>query len=515
MWGRNHKGQLGIGTNEQSSRPVEVVKLHTQNIRLKDIQWGMTFTLGLTTKNKLMFYGDRRFCTRPQQTQNDIYEPIELDKIDEDIESISVWYNKVLALTKKGIMYHWGDYLESTKNGQIREIPDSKLSKERISQKSDVLMRSIKTGPNHSWAISFNQDLYSWGIDRLGSTGLLIKKDQYTEKKDRLVLKPKVVSTLAKKFQENENRAANRPEEIRRKAEMENEFSGDETPSYEEEKEESKGILHDSLGEELENIDAKTNKTVKTAKSKVTAKTGKSSQRRKGEKSKYGKEYDDAIDPNEIYYELEIDKPRKFIQRTNIQSLSYNKNEKFYTISKILRDEKENNWDETAILKLNRKLNKKLDSIIENLKECMLIEDERRKFKLHIESSFISRVSYNPYKVHDIYRDKNLIYGKILNQNLEIIKNVFTWVYLHPCYLRKIIDNHLLPDDEIYQIITELYRSNSGIQIWYLISYALTALSRDIERVGELEGLNLQYLPSLEDEKAKAKEEEIKKANIK
>lgn len=60
-WGRNHKGQLGIGTTEQQSYPIEVSKMHSQNMRLIDIQCGMSFTIGLSSKNKLVFIGDKRF----------------------------------------------------------------------------------------------------------------------------------------------------------------------------------------------------------------------------------------------------------------------------------------------------------------------------------------------------------------------------------------------------------------------------------------------------------------------
>jgi len=75
--------------------------------------------------------------------------------------------------------------------------------------------------------------------------------------------------------------------------------------------------------------------------------------------------------------------------------------------------------------------------------------------------------------------------------------------------------NHLLPDDDIYAIISELYRFDSNIRMSYLISYTLTAYIRDIERVSSIEDLDLRHLPSLEEEKLKAKEEEAKKAKTK
>jgi len=50
VWGRNNKGQLGIGTTDQNAIPQELVALNAKNIRLKEVQCGLTFTIGLTTK---------------------------------------------------------------------------------------------------------------------------------------------------------------------------------------------------------------------------------------------------------------------------------------------------------------------------------------------------------------------------------------------------------------------------------------------------------------------------------
>lgn len=50
VWGRNQKGQLGIGTTEQCSSPVELINLNAKNITLTSVHWGATFTIGITNK---------------------------------------------------------------------------------------------------------------------------------------------------------------------------------------------------------------------------------------------------------------------------------------------------------------------------------------------------------------------------------------------------------------------------------------------------------------------------------
>ena len=110
VWGRNQKGQLGTGTTEQSSSPVELINLNAKNVRLISAHCGVTFTIGITSKKRLIYFGDKRFWIKPQKS-NDILEPIELEVDSDDVEDISVWYNKVLLRIKNGKVFEWGYYL--------------------------------------------------------------------------------------------------------------------------------------------------------------------------------------------------------------------------------------------------------------------------------------------------------------------------------------------------------------------------------------------------------------------
>jgi len=67
-------------------------------------------------------------------------------------------------------------------------------------------MKNIAVGPYHCCTISLNNELYSWGIDRMGSTGLPVKKEQLTTKKDRKIRMPRQVMYLSREFETNKEK---------------------------------------------------------------------------------------------------------------------------------------------------------------------------------------------------------------------------------------------------------------------------------------------------------------------
>ena len=67
-----------------------------------------------------------------------------------------------------------------------------------------------------------------------------------------------------------------------------------------------------------------------------------------------------------------------------------------------------------------------------------------------------------------------------------------TAIYIHPCYLSNIIFAELLTDNEIYDLLLEIYHFQSTFKIGYLVTYALAALERDIVRSAGFEQLDLK-----------------------
>ena len=271
VWGRNHRGQLGIGTWDNQSVPVEVDRIHQENIRLVQIKWGSSFTFGITKNKKLYFSGKRKFWGKPNETIN-INEMKQFEGIKEDIQSISVWDEKILARTKKGTMYNWGDYLDE--DGKSK-LSDNKILPMKF-DKLDTLMKKVITGTYHSWAISFDDKLYTWGDFSLLGKKTLLDNEIFSKSRDlqeNLNNLPMLDSSLDSVFKENSEHLLT-IKQSKKIAKRQNTFNFDDEPdsneSLEDEEEESKdGNLRDSYDSDKHSkqkgmikrdvIDAKTN----------------------------------------------------------------------------------------------------------------------------------------------------------------------------------------------------------------------------------------------------------------
>lgn len=105
----------------------------------------------------------------------------------------------------------------------------------------------------------------------------------------------------------------------------------------------------------------------------------------------------------------EIQAPMEFVDKSNIQSLILAKSDKFHVLHKYLVEEKRNKCDEMSIIRLNKKLEKYLSEILEKIKENIFLNRERWSYQLKIETSFISRISDTPFKIENVYREKQKI----------------------------------------------------------------------------------------------------------
>jgi alpha-tubulin suppressor-like RCC1 family protein len=105
-----------------------------------------------------------------------------------------------MVLNDKGDVLLWGKYLkdkialkiEGKKSGasdikSINKFPDS--------NKFEVLMESISTGPNHSASISVKKSLYTWGNGEGGRLGLT--KDESEKAKNEPVAVSRLMNLLS------------------------------------------------------------------------------------------------------------------------------------------------------------------------------------------------------------------------------------------------------------------------------------------------------------------------------
>jgi hypothetical protein len=231
--------------------------------------------------------------------------------------------------------------------------------------------------------------MYSWGLDRMGSTGLPIKKEQYNKQMNRIIKEPRQVVLIAREFEKNKekNRLISERDNINFKTKIKQKEVQDILPNVSEQDE-----LDDDEEEKI--VTEKEGK--KSSPRNIGKISGKATNiKRKDAASKHSKSRAPAkIRP---VSEEDINIPRMFIQTSNIRSISLSKADKFHGLHKYLVDELNNKCDEQSIIRLNKRLSKFLILIIDMVKTAIDMSNERYKQELKIESSFISRVADKPF----------------------------------------------------------------------------------------------------------------------
>lgn len=104
-WGNNENGQLGNGTNQNSSIPVEVTELPD---RVVQVVAGGVFTCALTQNGKLYCWGDGS-NGRFGDGSTEIYRtPILVDGLEQDIDRIVAGDYHLCARSTSGEILCWG-----------------------------------------------------------------------------------------------------------------------------------------------------------------------------------------------------------------------------------------------------------------------------------------------------------------------------------------------------------------------------------------------------------------------
>ena len=169
-WGRNNIGQLGLGHTIDTNLPQEI---SLQNII--SIACGYDHTIAVTTNNKIYAWGSNEHGQLGLGHYISRDNPQELLLPNIKIESISCGSDYTMALTTSGKLYTWG----KNTDGQLglndtldRNFPQEIYLKESI--------RSIHSGHSHALCITHNDKIYVWGYNRQGQLGLKDKVDRHT-----------------------------------------------------------------------------------------------------------------------------------------------------------------------------------------------------------------------------------------------------------------------------------------------------------------------------------------------
>jgi len=160
-WGFNGSGQLGDGTTNESSIPVQI----GSDSDWMSISAGTNSSFAIKTNGTLWAWGDNFWGQLGDGSfGNNRFSPVKIG-FDTNWESISVGRDFTLAIKNDGSLWAWGDNLW----GQLGSQVSSSLTPTRVGMTSD--WRTVAAGASHALGIKIDGTLWSWGYNSKGQLG--------------------------------------------------------------------------------------------------------------------------------------------------------------------------------------------------------------------------------------------------------------------------------------------------------------------------------------------------------
>jgi alpha-tubulin suppressor-like RCC1 family protein len=178
--GSNFFGQIGIGNRKRESLYLPTPFGCTEDDSLdasliEDYQCGNQFTAVLLKNGSIQFCGNLYGAVVPSLSPVEIPLPI-------SCKQIACGRKHILALFERGVVMSWGvGYF-----GQLGHGDDSSWENPRIISALDprrlgAKVVSISCGGSHSGAVTENNRLFMWGLNRGGQCGTNSKADSVLE----------------------------------------------------------------------------------------------------------------------------------------------------------------------------------------------------------------------------------------------------------------------------------------------------------------------------------------------
>ena len=176
MWGKNNSGQLGNGTEVSETSPIDITNQFdlVAGERLVDISLGKNHSSALTSSGRLYMWGYNYFGQLGDGTNQRKTQPIDITSaislnLNEYIEAIEMGGQHTSILTSEGRVYVWG----LNNYGQLGLEVDQKslLPLELVIGGQDGNIAAMVLGGNHSLAKTKDGILYVWGKNTNGQLG--------------------------------------------------------------------------------------------------------------------------------------------------------------------------------------------------------------------------------------------------------------------------------------------------------------------------------------------------------
>ena len=161
-WGYNGEGALGNGTTASSCIPVKVLT-GTDSGKVKAISAGTGYSMAIKEDGTLWTWGSGSLGQLGNGTNESKSYPVNI-QIDSKVKAISAGNANGMALTEGGVVWSWG-YGGS---GQVGDgTYETRLTPVRLLGLRGVV-KAISVGENHSMALMEDGFIWSWGSGFLG-----------------------------------------------------------------------------------------------------------------------------------------------------------------------------------------------------------------------------------------------------------------------------------------------------------------------------------------------------------
>jgi len=160
-WGINNFGQLGNGTNIDSSQPVQVMNL----ANVVDVDAGNLHALALRSDGTVWAWGNNDYGQLGDGSFDEQRSPVQVEALS-DVVQVEAGESHSLALISDGTVYAWG----RNNHGQLG---DGSKTDSEVPIQTDTLtsISYISAGTYHNLAVKSNGRVYAWGENGYGQLG--------------------------------------------------------------------------------------------------------------------------------------------------------------------------------------------------------------------------------------------------------------------------------------------------------------------------------------------------------